>query len=371
MDSPILLMVTNVDALAEEIQNILELMQYENVCYRTNDQNLFRSVEEVKPDLVLFDLDTSVDPDILQTAEKLRSRHKVPILFIMNETDIRMMNTAWEAEPYGYLFKPLRSAIVIAEIDMALHRYTLEKKLEKSQEMFRILFLNMAEGVAIHRMIYDRNEKAVNYEIVEINPRFENILGIPRENAVGKLATAVYKVPDPPFIGEYSVVEKTGLTAHLEVYFPPMGKYFSVSVVKMETGYFATIFYDITERVHNQIELYENEKKMRTLFKEAPAYIVEVGKDLRVITMNRAPPNWRTEEIIGMKITEFIPPAERNKVEKVLSDVFEKNTVLTYEGTLARSRSGKPFEIVSRIAPVTNGSEVLSALIVFWDVTSK
>lgn len=371
MESPVLLVVTNDDALAEEIRNILELMQYDHVYRRSDYQGLFRSADEILPDLAVFDLDTSSDPDILLTAEKLKSRYKVPLLFIMNELDVKMMHTAWEAEPHGYIFKPLRSAIVIAEIDTALHRYILEQKLEKSQELFRVLFLNMSEGVAIHRMIYDESGKAVNYEIIEVNPRFEYIFGIDRKDAVGKMATAVYHMPEPPFLEEYAAVDRTGHTVRLELFYPPLEKYFSASIARMGEGFFATIFFDITERVRAQIELSENEKKMRTLFREAPAYIVEVGKDLNILTMNKIPPDWKGEDIIGRKITEFMSGPEKKKLELVLEDVFGKNALMTYEGTLIGMGRSEPTRILSRIAPLSRDGEILSALFVFWDLSVK
>lgn len=371
MECPILLVVTNDDALAEEIRNILELMQYDHVYHRTGYQDLFRATEECAPDMVVFDLDTASDPDILCMAEKLRARYNVPLLFIMNERDVRMMHTAWEAEPYGYIFKPLRSAIVIAEIDTALHRSLLEQKLEKSQEMFRVLFLNMSEGVAIQRLVCDNTGKPVNYEIIEVNPLFERIFGVSRENALGKMATAVYRMPEPPFLEEYAAVDRTGRTARLELFFPPLEKYFSASIAKMGDGFFATIFFDITERVRTQVQVSENEKRMRTLFRETPAYIFEVGRDLRIITMNKVPPDWKAEDIIGRRITEFMTVLEQEKLELVIGEVFDKNALMTYEGTLTGMGMNEPVEIVSRIAPLSCDGEILSALIVFWDVSSK
>ena len=69
----------------------------------------------------------------------------------------------------------------------------------------------MAEGVALHQLVTDSDGRLVDYRIVDVNPEFERIIGLPRAEAAGKLATEVYGSPEPPFLAEYGKVGQSGV----------------------------------------------------------------------------------------------------------------------------------------------------------------
>ncbi|MEA3350674.1 MAG: PAS domain-containing protein, partial [Chloroflexota bacterium] len=100
-----------------------------------------------------------------------------------------------------------------------------EQNLQESEERFRSLYESMEEGVCLHEVIYDENEKAVDYKIIDINPRYEDISGIKRTNAVDTLASEVYNSDKPPYLDKYSKVAETGDPIDFETYYPPMDKY--------------------------------------------------------------------------------------------------------------------------------------------------
>ncbi len=129
-----------------------------------------------------------------------------------------------------------------------------EQALRESESRYSSLFNDMAEGVALHRIIYDDNSSPVDYEIINVNPQYEAILNISREQVLNKLATEAYGVEEPPFISEYSKVAETGIPYRFETYFPPLKKYFEISASSFSKGYFATIFSDITYRKHVEEE---------------------------------------------------------------------------------------------------------------------
>lgn len=138
--------------------------------------------------------------------------------------------------------------------------------LRESESRYRSLFRDMGEGVALHRVIYNEDGHPVNYEIININPQYEIILNISRDQAVGKTATEVYGSPEPPYLSIFAHVAETGQPYHFETYFPPMGKYFDISVSSFEKGYFATIFSDITERKRTEETLRLNESRLEILW---------------------------------------------------------------------------------------------------------
>jgi signal transduction histidine kinase/CheY-like chemotaxis protein len=140
-----------------------------------------------------------------------------------------------------------------------------EKALRESENRYRSLFTDMAEGVALHRVIYNEKNSPVNYEIIHVNPQYENILDIPREQVVGKLATEAYGVPEPPYLSEYADVAENGNPYRFERFLPSMNKYVDISVSSFEKGYFATIFSDITWRKKVDEERIQLQTQMQKL----------------------------------------------------------------------------------------------------------
>ena len=123
-----------------------------------------------------------------------------------------------------------------------------ESELRTSEEKFHSLYNNMLEGVALHELIYDDSGHAIDYRIVDFNPRFESILGIERNRFHGMLATVAYNTAHPPYLEEYSSVVKSGRPLHFETFFSPLNRHFEISVTSWGKNGFATIFSDISER---------------------------------------------------------------------------------------------------------------------------
>jgi len=140
-------------------------------------------------------------------------------------------------------------------------RKRAEEALHESEEKFRILFTRMVEGSALHELVYSASGDPVDYRILDINPSFEHILGLKREDVIGKTSTEAYSVDEPPYFDTYRRVAETGQPEEFEVFFAPMKKHFAISAYSPEHGKFATIFTDITERKNA-------EQNIRTLLGE-------------------------------------------------------------------------------------------------------
>jgi PAS domain S-box-containing protein len=137
------------------------------------------------------------------------------------------------ARPYSLLFRNLKQS---------------EEALRESEEKYRSLFTNMNEGSILHEMIYDNDGNAADYLIKDVNPRFEEILGITPEEAKGKRASVLYGTDKAPYLDIYAKVAETGEPTQFETYFPPMDKHFNISAFSPALGQFATVFTDITQR---------------------------------------------------------------------------------------------------------------------------
>jgi len=132
-------------------------------------------------------------------------------------------------------------------LDITEHKQA-EEALKETQRRLSDIYASMSEGLALHEIVYDNSERAVDYLIVEVNPAFEKITGIRRSDAVDKKATEVYGLDEAPYLDIYSQVASDGKPVSFETYYPLMDKYFFISVFSPRRGKFATIFQDITAR---------------------------------------------------------------------------------------------------------------------------
>ncbi len=134
-------------------------------------------------------------------------------------------------------------------------RKQTEAGLRASESKYHSLYDSMTELVAIHEIVSDATDKAVDYRIVDCNPAFERVTGIAREQAVGALASQLYGAGEPPYLDIYARVAATGEPASFETTFAPMSKSFEISAFSTSPGMFATVSADITERKRAEAEL--------------------------------------------------------------------------------------------------------------------
>jgi signal transduction histidine kinase/CheY-like chemotaxis protein/PAS domain-containing protein len=138
-------------------------------------------------------------------------------------------------------------------------------ELRDSEHRFRSLYESMSEGLAIHEMVFDNKEQAIDYRILEVNPMFESLTGLDRHQVVGRLASEVYGMQPPPFLDTYARVAQSGNADHFDQWFDPMGKAFSISVFCHAKNRFATVFEDITSRMQAALEQKRLSRALRLL----------------------------------------------------------------------------------------------------------
>ncbi len=141
-----------------------------------------------------------------------------------------------------------------------------ELKTDNSDAQFSALFESMAEGVAIHEVVTDDTGKIIEYKILDINPAYQVHTGVKRDDVIGKLSCEAYKTEYPPYLDVFGNVAKTGKTLSFETYFPPLDKFFRITVVKPAKNHFATIFHDISELIKRERELKEKKDELENFF---------------------------------------------------------------------------------------------------------
>ncbi len=133
---------------------------------------------------------------------------------------------------------------------------------------YSIIIENMLNGFALHEIILDKDGKPCDYRFLEVNPSFEKLTGLKKENVIGKTALEVLPGLEPYWIDTYGKVAMTGKPVQFEHYSQSLNKYYLVNAFSPKKGYFVTVFSDITDlkrREEEIIRLLDFQKAVRTI----------------------------------------------------------------------------------------------------------
>jgi PAS domain S-box-containing protein len=259
-------------------------------------------------------------------------------------------------------------------IESNQHKKT-EQALRDSEEKLSALHASMAEGVALHEIIYDELDNPVDYVITDVNPSFEKITGFSREKVLGQKASEIYGINEPPYLDVYSRVASSGKAESFETYFPPMKKHFSISVFSPSRGKFATVFSDITEHKRIEEDLKKAEEQSRLMVKYAPSIIYEIDfRGHRFVSVNDVMCSvlgYTREELLAKNPLELLEGKSKeifqDRIRKYLAGEKLSDSI---EYT-ARTKDGRLVYGLLNISFTFGGGKPIGAVVVAQDITER
>ena len=86
-------------------------------------EEALEQVAEVRPDLVLMDIQLAGDIDGVEAATQIRDRFDIPLIYITANSDEATYQQAKVTAPSGYIIKPIRRKELGKTIDLALTQH--------------------------------------------------------------------------------------------------------------------------------------------------------------------------------------------------------------------------------------------------------
>lgn len=140
-------------------------------------------------------------------------------------------------------------------IDKAIKALVRLQGFIEGNRRYRLLYEEMLAGFAIHRMLFDKNGKPVDYIFLDVNPAFERLTGINRKKIIGRRVRSVLPETEEIWIERYGNVVRTGTSDSFEAYSQSIGRHYMVVAFSMGESDFAVTFYETSTIHHLQSEL--------------------------------------------------------------------------------------------------------------------
>jgi signal transduction histidine kinase len=130
------LIVEDEKIIAMELEQQIKQLGYAVIGPVASGEAALKSAEIDRPDLVLMDIRIQGPADGIETAEAIRYRFGIPVIYLTAHADQITLQRAKMTEPLGYLLKPWREHELLAAITVALHKHKMNKALEQRQADF-------------------------------------------------------------------------------------------------------------------------------------------------------------------------------------------------------------------------------------------
>ncbi|MBI5663734.1 MAG: PAS domain S-box protein [Nitrospirae bacterium] len=309
MEKASILIVEDNAIIAKDLQWQLEDLGYLVPFIAATGSDAIRRVRENKIDLVLMDIMLEGQMDGIETADEMRTKYRVPVVYLTAYADDEMLKRAKKTEPYGYLLKPVSNIEMRSAIEMAIYKYNMETKLRESEEKYSLLVETAKEGVFI---IKDGVYKYANRAMTDI-------VGYAVEELLGMNILDTVAPEFRPMIAEKYKARMDGRHVASTYEFKALCKRGQTKDVELSAGLiqykgepaFMGIVRDITERKIVEEELKKHREQLAGLVEERTFELKAINELLR-------------EEIAERKVLEkAILETEERELQRIAFELHD------------------------------------------------
>jgi|GEM_PF-1011951 len=122
-------------------------------------------------------------------------------------------------------------------------------------DYYKKILDNLSGGMQIAKLMYDDRGLPADYEFLEVNSVFAEIMGIARDEIIGKRESDFFPDTDPEWFFKYGEIVKSGRSEMFEVFNESAGRWYNFLAVPLGNDIFATISRDVTEQKKMQKNL--------------------------------------------------------------------------------------------------------------------
>ncbi|HUJ17990.1 MAG TPA: response regulator [Nitrospirota bacterium] len=130
MTAPRILIVEDEVLVATDLKNRITHFGYEVIDAVSSGEAAIARVAAQNPDIVLMDIMLNGVLDGIKTAEVIRKRFSIPVIYLTAFSEEKIFQEAKITEPYGYVIKPCNDRELHIAIEVALYKHKVDSEKE-------------------------------------------------------------------------------------------------------------------------------------------------------------------------------------------------------------------------------------------------
>lgn len=107
--------------IAENIEEILELLGYVNIDIANSANQAIKVVKKYRPDLVFMDIKLKGDKDGIELGEIIKQMVDAPLVYVTSYSDPTIIERAKRINPAGFIVKPFNTNDIHAIVEIVLY----------------------------------------------------------------------------------------------------------------------------------------------------------------------------------------------------------------------------------------------------------
>jgi PAS domain S-box-containing protein len=180
-----ILVIEDGKVIAEMIRRFLGRCNYLVVGVAPTGEEAVTMAGELKPDLVLMDVELAGAMNGIEAASLIWQRFHIPVVYLTSNDDATTISQAADTEAYGYLHKPVLERELSTTLRIALHKHDAERRLKEHELWLQTTLECIADAV-----IAADSTGCVKL----VNPAAEALTGWKQEEAIGRDLLEVFRV---------------------------------------------------------------------------------------------------------------------------------------------------------------------------------
>ena len=135
--------------IADHIATRLERNGYTVAGILDSSKEALDQIPSLKPDLILMDIRINGDEDGIETANRVRERFDIPVIYLTAHSDRQTIDRAKSTGAFGFLTKPIHHTSLFTSIEMALTRHRSDREARQQRAWIETVLNTMGDAVAV------------------------------------------------------------------------------------------------------------------------------------------------------------------------------------------------------------------------------
>jgi diguanylate cyclase (GGDEF)-like protein/PAS domain S-box-containing protein len=343
-------------------------------------QEALETIQDYQPDLVMINADSlTSSPNLLQS---VRMHFEGPILYIVDREREQVLQRAQIDGPFCFIRNAFRSGSLRNTIEMALYKYSLDRRVRESEERYQIISEMVSDAAFSLKVNPDHSTTPewVSNSFIEMGGySFEDmhqsggwaaIIHPEDQAAFQQLLNTLHS--GKPATGEYRFFHKTGRLIWVQFYGQPR---FDKKGQNVKRIYGA--LRNITKIKLTKEILYRDQEELRALFDNAPIGMAITSLDFHLSSINTTfctMLGYSYRDLISLSIKDITYPddlkEESRLFQKLMDGKFpnfemEKRLVtrlgnllhVTMHASLIRDSQGIPLHFITQYVDISERKE--------------